>query len=112
MPLEIGADCTVVEESMGASWQYTRADDSTRCQPSTASLVAREFFAAHPEPKPKPWQRAKDGEVWTVGVGGGYHAECVPVIQGQFVHAIKGAVRVWALDDPAIDYGEKVWPES
>jgi hypothetical protein len=104
----------VVRESDGVSYSWNRLSVTLPYGQGCAELqfqpVAREFFTAHPEPK--PWHDAKDGEVWALGLGGGYHAESVAVTGGKFVHGVKNAVRVWEITDPGIDYGKRIWPEA
>lgn len=100
----------VVDESGSCNSDYVSVNMAAGSSPAPRVIeVAREFFAAHPEPK--PWHNANDGEVWALGLAGGYHAASVAVTGGKFVHGVKGDVRVWELTDPGIDYGKRIWPE-
>lgn len=64
----------VVRESDGVSYSWNRLSVTLPYGQGCAEIqfqpVAREFFAAHPEPK--PWHNAKDGEVWVLS----FNADC------------------------------------
>lgn len=78
--------------------------------------VAREWFAAHP--KPKPWHDAKPGEVWVLTVEG-IDAPCVVedglrvTTEGGrgFRNLAKGPPGHLGLNAPVITAGRRIWPE-
>lgn len=67
------------------------------------------------DPENKPWHDARPGEIWTLGIGGGYHNDSVPVVATD-----DGPMFVWFVNggdirtqDPrgwGIDYGTRRWP--
>ncbi len=59
-------DVCVLDERSAEVELVSRAGQSA----TEHAEVAREFFAAHPEPK--PWHNAKDGEVWVLD----FNADC------------------------------------
>lgn len=74
--------------------------------------IAREYFDAHPEPK--PWRNAEPGEVWLLYVDG--VEECVRVLQSS-----DGARFFPIADDQGMTYGRRsagitsgrrIWPED
>ena len=70
---------------------------------------ARRYFAAHPqpEPKPRPWEGAKPGEVWVLTRWG--TAEPFLVTDGEFTSTDLAVAT--DLDDPRITAGRRIWPE-
>lgn len=77
--------------------------------------AAREYFAAHPEPK--PWRDAQPGEVWLLNFTG-FETVASPwtVRPGQmsadtaeFVYPQNG--NTIELDDPEIVEARRIWPE-
>lgn len=75
--------------------------------------IAKEYIESHPEQR--PWQGAKPGEVWALGIGGGYHCDSISVIETQegirFIWGVKGGeIRNIAITDRTIDYGKRVFP--
>lgn len=76
---------------------------------------------AKPKPgSPKaitPWRDAVPGEVWELGVGGGYHCNTTAVIEkdGQlcfFWGVGKGVTRCIPITDRTIDYGTRLHPAT
>lgn len=58
-------DVVVLNEGTGASYSLTTRRDVTKRNPNhPATKAAQAYFEAHPEPK--PWDAAKEGEVWIV----------------------------------------------
>ena len=51
----------VLDELSGIHLTYRRGHPVRN---RVGSMVAREYFAAHPVPEPKPWEQAQPGEVW------------------------------------------------
>ncbi|MFL0711628.1 MAG: hypothetical protein ACJLS2_02295 [Microcella pacifica] len=71
--------------------------------------VAREFFAAHPEPKP-PWHDAKPGEVWVLTYGGQPTAHVYTDRTAEGLAFLSDRAIVSA-DDPDITAGRRIFPE-
>lgn len=74
--------------------------------------VVREYFAAHPEPK--PWHEAKNGEIWRVTLAGREYARSVHRRIHQpntFVDPV-GREPSFPVDDPRITSGRRIWPEG
>ena len=73
--------------------------------------LARRYFDAHPEPKPKPWEDAEPGEVWALTRKGNEFAALV-------VHWGEGTLLFnwnedWcSINDPTIRAGRRIWPEQ
>lgn len=77
--------------------------------------VAREFFDAHPEPK--PWHDAKPGEVWALRIANVEGEDAYNVTED----AVQGGHRlhfrctedgaVYAVDSPSVTAGRRIWPE-
>lgn len=76
--------------------------------------IAREYFDAHPEPKPA-WYDAQPGEVWALKLAGSEEVAMRAVDAGH--------TRFWPIDGPedamtygarshAITAGRRVWPEA
>ena len=75
------------------------------------SMVAREYFAAHPVPEPKPWEQAERGEVWVLT----YHGEEIVVMRGvgDFAHLfapLDDDFSISVIHD-GITAGRRIWPE-
>ena len=71
--------------------------------------VAREFFAAHPEPK--PWHNAQPGEVWALTVSGKESAWAFADDVSVWAEASTGRTLAAAPKSPAITAGRRIWPE-
>ena len=65
------------------------------------------YFAAHPEPEPRPWEEAKPGEVWVLTRWG--TAETFLVTGSEFITADLAVIV--DLDDDSITAGRRIWPE-
>ena len=99
----------LINELSGAAWL-----DWERGAPPGP---ARRYFDAHPlpEPKPKPWETAKPGEVWLVTLS---HCEpqiCQVLKTHRFLpnQTENGYQRpVFPLDHPTIITARKIWPEG
>ena len=70
--------------------------------------VARRYFQAHPEPKPRPWEEAKPGEIWEIGLLELGPSACL-VTEGDFVEISK-RFEV-AIGSSLIESGRRIWPE-
>ncbi|RBO73483.1 hypothetical protein [Microbacterium sp. H6] len=75
--------------------------------------IGLEYLDARPERK--PWEDAQPGEVWALGMGGGYHCDSISVIETaegiRFIWGVSGgAIRNIAITDRTIDYGKRVFP--
>ena len=71
---------------------------------------ARRYFAAHPEsePEPKPWEEAKVGGIWEIGLLELGPSACL-VTEGDFVEISK-RFEV-AIGSGLIESGRRIWPE-
>ena len=87
-------------------WQRRAAETSSE---NHSSGVAKRYFAAHPqpEPKPRPWKEAKPGEVWVLTRW--ETAEPFLVTGGEFITADLAVIV--DLDDDSITAGRRIWPE-
>ena len=97
----------VVYEGDGSRYHATRTDWE-RIRPHYVSETARRYFAAHPEPKPRPWKEAKPGEVWEIGLLELGPSACL-VTEGDFVEISK-RFEV-AIGSSLIESGRRIWPE-
>ena len=79
-------------------WELTR--------PQYASETAGRYFQAHPEPK--PWEEAKVGEIWEIGLLELGPSACL-VTEGDFVEISK-RFEV-AIGSSLIESGRRIWPE-
>ena len=95
-------ECVVVDERDGNRLVYGSA--VTSCYSGEGKEVAREFFAAHPVPEPKPWEEAQEGEAWVLWVQEGQE---LPAIckGGAFITRYGDAVNA------QIERGRRIWPE-
>lgn len=107
----------VFDEETFELWGINGFEDDTRDVPAIARDAARAYFDAHPEPKPA-WHDAKPGEIWALGIGGGYHGHSITVVEvdgePRFIWHVGGdnGLRNIPVRDRTIDYGRRVWPEE
>ena len=97
----------VVYEGDGSRYHATRTDWE-RIRPHYVSETARRYFQAHPEPKPRPWEEAKPGEIWEIGLLELGPSACL-VTKGDFVEISK-RFEV-AIGSSLIESGRRIWPE-
>ena len=97
----------VVYEGDGSRYHATRTDWE-RIRPHYVSETARRYFQAHPEPKPRPWEEAKVGEIWEIGLLELGPSACL-VTKEDFVE-ISGRFEV-AIGSSLIESGRRIWPE-
>ena len=71
-------------------------------------LVADRYFATHLDPEPRPWEEAKVGEIWEIGLLELGPSACL-VTEGDFVE-ISGRFEV-AIGSSLIESGRRIWPE-
>lgn len=77
------------------------------------AVALREFFAAHPEPK--PWHDAKPGELWMLTVYGAEHEFFIRSDGGSkiFAHRLDTSAEYPITGDAGvITAGRRIWPES
>ena len=114
-------DCICYPDEMSPNWvlviQESTGDTDTVFRHTWGSteddefiLVADRYFAAHqePEPEPKPWEDAKVGEYWEIGLLELGPSACL-VTEGDFVE-ISGRFEV-AIGSSLIESGRRIWPE-
>ena len=94
----------VMYEGNGLSCLATR----TRWEYSDFPETAGRYFQAHPKPEPRPWEEAKEGEVWVItheGVEGPAivsddgHFESPDYVSGIYNKAITAGYRIWPEGD-------------
>ena len=68
---------------------------------------ARRYFQDHPEPKPRPWEEAKPGDIWVLTRWG--TAEPFLVEDGEFI--TDDPAVIVDLDDDSITAGRRIWSE-
>lgn len=121
-PVGSGEVVHVLNEKAGVSGQYERAEvnkvfggEFLETADPVYSRAARDYFDAHPVRK--PWEDAKDGEVWML-TGAAHPDEEVPyiAIEGRFFQLPprKPSDPMWIPAAFAGDFshGERFWPES
>ena len=69
---------------------------------------ASRYFAAHLDPEPRPWEEAKPGEIWEIGLLELGPSACL-VTKGDFVEISK-RFEV-AIGSSLIESGHRIWPE-
>lgn len=100
----------VFDETNGRSEQYARWEAEL-----LEDGAAFDYFAAHPEPK--PWERAKPGEIWEL-TAEGVERQYAAIASRDFTG---DAVYLFPVDDayapklglraPVITDGRRIWPE-
>ena len=100
---------TLIDERDGYCEYTTKPSDHGE----TSDLVATEFFAAHPEPK--PWHEAKPGDIWALTDKDGATAQYL-ADQGRFFKfpLLEPREPCWQPAGFASDFtaGRRIWPES
>jgi len=108
----------VCDESMIRVWGFSReiAMKEPNAYSGTGSeaacSVAREYFAAHPVPEPKPWEQATPGEVWVLTFPDGT-SEAYKVYPGGTLITCWESNRLKSLTRDGSDAiaGRRIWPE-
>jgi len=98
-------ECVVVDERDGNRLVYGTL--ITSWYSGEGKEVAREFFAAHPVPEPKPWLDAQPGEVWVLTVNGD-DSRIVTLIGFEFRDFHGDYI---LLRSDSITAGRRIWPE-
>lgn len=110
-----------VRESDGVSYSFDRATVDRFYLEYEAEVafqvVAREYFEAHPEPK--PWQDAKPGEVWVIDFDGHTDVVCRVLSASRFTNSGHGFIPLELSSYPAVGTfapvvtaGRRIWPEQ
>ena len=102
-----GLDCVILRETDGAMKGYVAAEDGWpegRGGGNEWRVVAREYIAAHPEPK--PWHDAQPGEVWVVKTDS-QPEQAMTVHMGDFD---SNDLRV-PITSSLIESARRIWPE-
>lgn len=98
----------VTNEATGVTRSYRDHPDYLEANSQIRTLVAREYFAANPEPK--PWHDAKPGEVWVLDIKDDLGREAPAVVNGQpEFRTYLG--EYFDLDSPQIVHARRIWPE-
>ena len=114
------ADIIVYPGSVSLDWvivldESTGGTDVVFKQPrkptkdSDFRLVADRYFATHLDPEPRPWEEAKPGEIWEIGLLELGPSACL-VTEGDFVEISK-RFEV-AIGSSLIESGRRIWPEG
>lgn len=69
----------------------------------------REFFEAHPEPK--PWRDAKDGEIWALSIGPNTNAYEYDACNAFFDRVGSRGTKGISAGSAGITAGHRIWPE-
>jgi len=81
----------VVNELTGLPETLLHKRPGSSSDTSVGASVAREYFAAHPVPEPKPWEQAKPHEVWVLTFLSGL--ECAATyVNGKFRYGTGSAM--------------------
>ena len=116
-PQNPGIVCYPVTGNLDAVWVMREGDGSRylatrtrweRIGPHYVAEAACRYFQAHPEPKPRPWEEAKPGEIWEIGLLELGPSACL-VTEGDFVEISK-RFEV-AIGSSLIESGRRIWPE-
>jgi|SRR5690625_1693292 len=105
----------VSNEATGVTRSFCDHPDYLEANSQIRTLVAREYFAAHPEPK--PWHNAKPGEVWVL------ETELHPEPRAFKVSSREGYATsnftqvyngqpLYTFRDGPITAGRRIWPEE
>ena len=107
-PGSINLDWVVVldESTGGTDVVFRQSRKPTKN--SDFRLVADRYFATHLDPEPRPWEEAKPGEIWEIGLLELGPSACL-VTEGDFVE-ISGRFEV-AIGSSLIESGRRIWPE-
>lgn len=100
----------VFQESRGRVNDFFE-DDSRIEETHATARAARDYFSAHPEPK--PWLGARPGEVWVFTWALGSKQPALILNNGKFVlRDNDSSEKEYSLDEPAIEAGHRIWPEG
>jgi hypothetical protein len=70
--------------------------------------AARAYFAAHPEPEPRPWEDAQEGEVWLLDLTAS--GESAWFVNGDYFQNVKTLANR-PKNDVSFRAGRRIWPE-
>ena len=98
----------------GDGLAYMREKDQVFYAGNEFSEVARRYFAAHPEPKPKPWEDAQPGEFWilTVDEKTNPYKIWTDTQRLRWFERVERPYTAIRLNDIRITAGRRVWPEG
>ena len=104
----------VCDESVLRVWGFSRksaAEDPNAywaINSEVACSVAREYFAAHPEPK--PWHDAGPGELWSLMTADG-DAVYLAILADDFGMEFVGLKDRFSVGYTGITAGRRIWPD-
>lgn len=102
----------VMRDTDGNSYSFDRDSIHRFYLPNDAEIafqrIAREFFAAHPEPK--PWHDAQPGELWALTGWGGLEQAWLRTREERWQHATSETLRLYAQPEGIIA-GRRIYPE-
>jgi len=102
-------ECVVVDERDGNRLVYGTL--ITSWYSGEGKEVAREFFAAHPVPEPKPWEDAGSGELWSLMTADGGDAVYLAILADDFGMEFVGLKDRFSVGYTGITAGRRIWPE-
>ena len=108
----------VCDESALRVWGFTRKDAAEdpnaywAINSEVACSVAREYFAAHPVPEPKPWEDAGSGELWSLMTADGGDAVYLAILADDFGMEFVGLKDRFSVGYTGITAGRRIWPEA
>lgn len=109
-PDPLDADNAFVLDEDNAEWG--EVSRMARLAPTAGDsaffAAAREFFAAHPEPK--PWHNAQPGELWALTGAGGLEQAWLRTRDERWAHATSESLRLYAKPEGIIA-GRRIYPE-
>lgn len=110
----------VVDETTGAANQYARWEAELIHGGVHPLAAAQAFFAAHPEPK--PWNRAKEGELWLLRPADAQNMELPYIAVDDTDGQVSMGPRFFRVPEPKsflpgrfpneFVEGRRIWPES
>ena len=75
-------------------------------------MVAKRYFAAHPQPEPKVWSSAKEGEYWLVDIDEYSDPEFCTVVSEKDHFLFQSRDALWALSSPSIRGAVQLVPKE
>jgi len=102
-------ECQVIDERTGSRYRY--GSNLTQRYLGEAKEAAREYFAAHPVPEPKPWEDAGSGELWSLMTADG-DAVYLAILADDFGMEFVGLKDRFSVGYTGITAGRRIWPEA
>ena len=100
-------ECHVIDERTGDRYHY--GSRLSQLYLGEGKEAAREYFAAHPVPEPKPWEQAQPGEVWALTGAGGLEQPWRRTEDERWAACV--AKLILYSQPEGIIAGRRIWPE-